>query len=223
MFADHEPDTALLPIIAECGFVGAMLDTARGLVATVQDSDFSGSELRPSASALLAPLGGEVMVVDDPTAAELVKCTQNAWNATKISFWNEAWLLACALEVDAGFVSAAVARAAEGSYNPEYGIRGGHAFAGACLEKDTQGLATFAASVEVPTPSGPINVKIPAGAQSGQQLRIKGKGVAAHGQTPAGDLYLRLMVRVPKEEVAQEVIDKIDQAYGENVRQNIRL
>ena len=66
-------------------------------------------------------------------------------------------------------------------------------------------------------------VKISLGAQSGQQLRIKGKGVPAHGQTPAGDLYLRLMVRVPKEDVAQEVIDKIDQAYGESVRQHIRL
>jgi DnaJ-class molecular chaperone len=87
----------------------------------------------------------------------------------------------------------------------------------------TVGEAVRGSGVEVPTPSGPINVKIPAGAQSGQQLRIKGKGVPAHGQTPAGDLYLRLMVRVPKEEIAQEVIDKIDQAYGENVRQNIRL
>ena len=87
----------------------------------------------------------------------------------------------------------------------------------------TVGEAVRGASVEVPTPSGAIVVKIPLGAQSGQQLRIKGKGVPAHGQTPAGDLFLRLMVRVPKEEVAQEVIDKIDQAYGENVRQNMRL
>ncbi len=87
----------------------------------------------------------------------------------------------------------------------------------------TFGEALRGASVEVPTASGPINVKIPAGAQSGQQLRIKGKGVAAHGQTPAGDLYLRLMVRVPKEEVAQEVIDKLDRAYGEDVRKDLRL
>jgi len=29
MFADQEPDTGLLPFIAECGFVGTMLDTAR--------------------------------------------------------------------------------------------------------------------------------------------------------------------------------------------------
>jgi dihydroneopterin aldolase len=29
MFADREPDISLLPLIAECGFAGAMLDTAR--------------------------------------------------------------------------------------------------------------------------------------------------------------------------------------------------
>ncbi|MSP38257.1 MAG: molecular chaperone DnaJ [Deltaproteobacteria bacterium] len=87
----------------------------------------------------------------------------------------------------------------------------------------TVGEAVRGAGVEVPTAIGAINVKIPAGAQSGQQLRIKGKGVAAHGQTPAGDLYLRLMVRVPKDELAQEVIDRIDQAYGEDVRKDLRL
>ena len=87
----------------------------------------------------------------------------------------------------------------------------------------TVGEALRGASVEVPTPSGSISVKIPVGAQSGQQLRIKGKGVAAHGQTPAGDLYLRLMVHVPKEELAEDVIDKIDRAYGDDVRKNLRL
>jgi molecular chaperone DnaJ len=45
----------------------------------------------------------------------------------------------------------------------------------------TVGEAVRGAAVEVPTPGGAINVKIPAGAQSGQLLRIKGKGVAAHG------------------------------------------
>ena len=87
----------------------------------------------------------------------------------------------------------------------------------------TVGEAVRGGEVEVPTPSGSIKVKVPAGAQSGQQLRIKGKGVAAHGQTPAGDLYLRLMVRVPKEKIAHDVIDKIDQAYGDDVRKAIRL
>ena len=72
----------------------------------------------------------------------------------------------------------------------------------------TVGEALRGASIDVPTPGGTIKVKVPAGAQSGQQLRIKGKGVAAHGQTPAGDLYLRLMIRVPKEKLAQETIAK---------------
>jgi len=83
--------------------------------------------------------------------------------------------------------------------------------------------AVRGANIDVPTPAGAIKVKVPAGAQSGQQLRIKGKGVAAHGQTPAGDLYLRVMVRVPSADLADEVIDKLDQAYREDVRMNVRL
>jgi molecular chaperone DnaJ len=87
----------------------------------------------------------------------------------------------------------------------------------------TVGEAVRGAEVEVPTPDGTIKVKVPAGAQSGQQLRVKGKGVAAHGQTPAGDLYLRLMVRVPNNQVADDVIEKIDRAYVDDVRKNLRL
>ena len=87
----------------------------------------------------------------------------------------------------------------------------------------TVGEAVRGASIPVPTINGAISVKVPAGAQSGQQLRIKGKGVAGHGQAPAGDLYLRLMVRTPNADLADEVINKIDQAYGEDVRQNVRL
>jgi molecular chaperone DnaJ len=87
----------------------------------------------------------------------------------------------------------------------------------------TVGEAMRGAYVDVPTPGGAIKVKVPAGAQSGQQLRIRGKGVAAHGQTPAGDLYLRLMVRVPQDQVADDVIDKLDQAYSDDVRKSLRL
>jgi molecular chaperone DnaJ len=87
----------------------------------------------------------------------------------------------------------------------------------------TVGEALRGSSVEVPTPVGSVSVKIPAGAQSGQRLRVRGKGVPAHGRESAGDLYLNLMVRVPKDEIAQDVIDKIDRAYGENVRKDLRL
>ena len=88
----------------------------------------------------------------------------------------------------------------------------------------TIGEAVRGATVEVPTPLGKLHVKIPAGAQSGQQLRLKGKGVSAHGQSSTGDLYLRLMVRVPKDNnITDEVIEKIDRAYAEDVRKNLRL
>jgi molecular chaperone DnaJ len=88
----------------------------------------------------------------------------------------------------------------------------------------TIGEAVRGATVEVPTPLGKLNVKIPAGAQSGQQLRLKGKGVSAHGQSSAGDLYLRLMIRVPKDNnISDDVIEKIDRAYAEDVRKDVRL
>ncbi len=87
----------------------------------------------------------------------------------------------------------------------------------------TVGEAISGAEVEVPTPSGTIKVKVPAGAQSGQQLRIKSKGVAGHGQTTAGDLFLRLMIRIPRQNLERDVIEKIDQAYNEDVRKDVRL
>lgn len=46
----------------------------------------------------------------------------------------------------------------------------------------------------VATPAGRLEVKIPAGSQSGQTLRLKGKGIPAR---TAGDLYLRLDLRMP--------------------------
>ena len=87
----------------------------------------------------------------------------------------------------------------------------------------TVGEAVGGGSVDVPTPMGGVKVKIPEGAQSGQRLRIKGKGVPANGKSPAGDLYLRLMVRVPQEKVAEDILEKIDQAYTEDVRKDLRL
>ena len=41
-------------------------------------------------------------------------------------------------------IAETVARSAEGSFNPEYGIRGGRPFSGACLPKDTEGFHGFA-------------------------------------------------------------------------------
>jgi molecular chaperone DnaJ len=87
----------------------------------------------------------------------------------------------------------------------------------------TVGEAVLGATVEVPTAWGPVKVKVPAGAQSGQRLRVKGKGVAAHGASPAGDLYLRIMIHVPKDRIAQDAVEKFERSYTEDVRKNVRL
>jgi UDPglucose 6-dehydrogenase len=103
-------------------------------------------------SALLSPFGGELRTFDDPATAEFVKCAHNVYNAAKISFWNEMWLVAQRIGIDADAVSTTVARSAEGSINPLYGIRGGTPYGGVCLPKDTNGFLGFAAGVGVDMP-----------------------------------------------------------------------
>jgi DnaJ-class molecular chaperone len=68
-----------------------------------------------------------------------------------------------------------------------------------------------------------VKVKVPPGAQSGQRLRVKGKGVAAHGRNPAGDLYLRLMIKAPRNGFPRDLAERLDRAYDENVRKDLRI
>jgi UDPglucose 6-dehydrogenase len=101
---------------------------------------------------LLSPFGGEMRTFTNPAEAEFVKCAHNIFNATKISFWNEMWLVAQKLGVDLDPIAATVARSAEGSINPQYGIRGGAPYGGVCLPKDTCGFLGFAKTVDVDMP-----------------------------------------------------------------------
>jgi curved DNA-binding protein len=48
--------------------------------------------------------------------------------------------------------------------------------------------------IEVTTPSGKVNVTLPAGSQSGRKLRLRGRGIPGK---EAGDLYLLLEVVLP--------------------------
>jgi UDPglucose 6-dehydrogenase len=110
------------------------------------------NEVRSRLMALLEPFGGEIRVTNELVAAELIKVTHNAYNAAKISFFNEMYRLASAVDVDGHFVAEVVSRSAEGSTNPQYGIRGGSAFSGACLPKDLDGLIAFAETLGVDVP-----------------------------------------------------------------------
>jgi curved DNA-binding protein len=54
--------------------------------------------------------------------------------------------------------------------------------------------AALGAKIAVPTPSGQVEVTVPAGSQTGRKLRLKGRGIPAR---PPGDLYLILEVVLP--------------------------
>lgn len=54
--------------------------------------------------------------------------------------------------------------------------------------------AALGARIDVSTPSGQVEVSVPAGSQNGRKLRLKGRGIPGH---PAGDLYLELEVVLP--------------------------
>jgi curved DNA-binding protein len=54
--------------------------------------------------------------------------------------------------------------------------------------------AALGAKIKVPTPSGEVEVTVPAGSQTGRKLRLKGRGIPTHSP---GDLYLILEVVLP--------------------------
>jgi len=58
--------------------------------------------------------------------------------------------------------------------------------------------AVLGGEVLVPTLTGEVNLKIPAGSQNGQTFRLRGKGMP-HLKKPTehGDLYARIDVRLP--------------------------
>ena len=63
--------------------------------------------------------------------------------------------------------------------------------------------AALGASLEVPTPDGPISLKVPAGSQHGKLLKIKGRG-APKLTGGKGDLLARLRLDVPQKLSKQE-------------------
>ena len=59
--------------------------------------------------------------------------------------------------------------------------------------------AALGTELKVPTLEGdPVTVKVPAGTQPGQVLRVRGRGVPTAGRAPGGDLLVTLQVVVPR-------------------------
>ncbi len=54
--------------------------------------------------------------------------------------------------------------------------------------------AALGATVKTPTPEGTVDLKIPAGSNSGKKMRLKGRGIPGK---PPGDIYVTLSVVTP--------------------------
>ena len=82
--------------------------------------------------------------------------------------------------------------------------------------------AALGASVKVPTPSGTIDLKIPADSQAGKKLRLKGRGIPA--KTP-GDLYLVLQIVLPSanDEKAQSIYRRMQEEMEFNPRASMEV
>ncbi|MBN2196889.1 MAG: J domain-containing protein [Polyangiaceae bacterium] len=79
------------------------------------------------------------------------------------------------------------------------------------------------AKITVPTPDGSVTLTVPPHAQSGQTLRLRGKGVKRKKET--GDLYVRFLVRFPDSETPEldQAIETLERALPQNVREGIQF
>jgi molecular chaperone DnaJ len=77
--------------------------------------------------------------------------------------------------------------------------------------------------VSVPTPDGPVSLKVPSGSQTGKLLKIKGRGAPRLKGSGRGDLVARLNVTVPKKltKKEREALEALQQVSRENPREGL--
>ncbi|HEY5037225.1 MAG TPA: molecular chaperone DnaJ [Chthoniobacterales bacterium] len=107
--------------------------------------------------------------------------------------------------------------------NGEAGVRGGeqgdlyivvHVKEHSIFEREEDNLhcevpipfstAALGGEIPVPTLEGKANIKVPAGTQSGQSFKLRGKGIVHVNGRDRGDLYARLLVEVPADLNAEQ-------------------
>jgi molecular chaperone DnaJ len=78
--------------------------------------------------------------------------------------------------------------------------------------------ATLGTELSVPTLTGQVSLKIPAGTPSGKTFRIKGKGFPHLGGYGAGDLFVRVTIDIPDELTTEqrELLKKFDSSAKES-------
>jgi molecular chaperone DnaJ len=85
----------------------------------------------------------------------------------------------------------------------------------------TYSEAALGSNVQIPTPTGPVALKIPAGTESGKLLRVKGRGAPHLKGNGRGDLLARVKVTVPKKltKAEKEALEGYSKVSRENPRE----
>jgi molecular chaperone DnaJ len=83
--------------------------------------------------------------------------------------------------------------------------------------------AALGATVQVPTPDGPVKVKVKPGTTDGTLLRVKGKGAPRLKGSGRGDVLARVKLTVPKKltKREREAIEALQKASPENPREGL--
>ncbi|MBO5670205.1 MAG: molecular chaperone DnaJ, partial [Clostridia bacterium] len=82
--------------------------------------------------------------------------------------------------------------------------------------------AALGDTVLIKTLEGDVNLKIPEGTQYGQTMRIRDKGVVDPNGRGKGDMYVRVIVEIPKKlsEKQKKILREFDENYaGNNTKQ----
>ncbi|MEY2409305.1 MAG: curved DNA-binding protein [Verrucomicrobiota bacterium] len=83
--------------------------------------------------------------------------------------------------------------------HPDFRVEGANLF---CDIELAPWEAVLGAHVAVPTLEGPVNIRIPAGTQNGQRLRVRGHGLGKEGTR--GDLFVVGRLQIPAQVSAPE-------------------
>jgi curved DNA-binding protein len=84
--------------------------------------------------------------------------------------------------------------------------------------------AVNGAELELPTFEGPVRLRVPAGAETGMKLRLRGKGLPELRGGARGDLYAVVQLVLPEEsEALRKAVKPLEALYKSDPRRGISL